>query len=142
VFEALTAGVQVVSRSVYVSVYSVPVSYRPLATVSGLTIGDDLLWNWSLNANHDVLSLVSGLTLPPLVIACVWLLAVTVARLLARTTRGAGRGRSQAPSLRQPARPRPQVADRRAAATSFAERGSAASAPAAGSSRSSRKIAA
>ena len=41
-------------------------SRRPLVFVSGLTVGDYLLWNWSLNGNHDVLALVSGLTLPPL----------------------------------------------------------------------------
>lgn len=63
------------------------VSHRPLATVSGLTIGDYLLWNWSLNANHDVLALVSGLTLPPLAIAFAWLFALTVARLIARRRR-------------------------------------------------------
>ncbi|MEA2334689.1 MAG: hypothetical protein QOG40_1179, partial [Solirubrobacteraceae bacterium] len=53
------------------------VSHRPLAIVTGLTIGDYLLWNWSLNANHDVLALVSGLTLPPLTIAFLWLVALT-----------------------------------------------------------------
>ena len=59
-------------------------SHRPLAIVTGLTIGDYLLWNWSLNANHDVLALVSGLTLPPLTIALLWLIALTAARLIAR----------------------------------------------------------
>jgi hypothetical protein len=63
------------------------VSHRPLAIVSGLTIGDYLLWNWSLNGGHDVLALVSGLTLPPLAAAFVWLIALTGARVLARTTR-------------------------------------------------------
>jgi hypothetical protein len=66
------------------------VSHRPLAIVSGLTIGDYLLWNWSLNGSHDVLALVSGLTLPPLVAAFVWLIALTGARLLARKTRRPG----------------------------------------------------
>jgi hypothetical protein len=66
------------------------VSHRPLAIVSGLTIGDYLLWNWSLNGGHDVLALVSGLTLPPLAAAFVWLIALTGARLLARTTRRPG----------------------------------------------------
>jgi hypothetical protein len=61
-----------------------------LAIVSGLTIGDYLLWNWSLNGSHDVLALVSGLTLPPLAAAFVWLIALTGARLLARTTRRQG----------------------------------------------------
>jgi hypothetical protein len=67
------------------------VSYRPLAFVSGLTLGDYLLWNWSLNANHDVLALVSGLTLPPLLLACAWLLAVSLIRLVGGSSRRAGR---------------------------------------------------
>ncbi len=49
--------------------------------------GDYLLWNWSLQGNHDVLSLVSGLTLPPLAIALAWLLALNATRLLARIAR-------------------------------------------------------
>jgi hypothetical protein len=61
------------------------VSHRPLVFVSGLTVGDYVLWNWSLNGNHDVLALVAGLTLPPLAVACVWLLALSGARLLARS---------------------------------------------------------
>lgn len=60
-------------------------SHRPLALVSVLAAGDYLLWNWSLNGNHDVLALVSGLTLPPLAIACIWLFALSVMRLLAHT---------------------------------------------------------
>jgi hypothetical protein len=71
------------------------VSHRPLALVSGLTLGDYLLWNWSLNGNHDVLALVAGLTLPPLAIAFVWLLALTAGRLIARSTqRSSERGRA------------------------------------------------
>ncbi len=62
-------------------------SRRPLVFVSGLTFGDYLLWTWSLNGNRDVLALVSGLTLPPLVLLCLWLLALTVARLVARVAR-------------------------------------------------------
>jgi hypothetical protein len=61
------------------------VSRRPLALVSVLAIGDYLLWNWSLNGNHDVLALASGLTLPPLAIACLWLLAFSLVRLIADT---------------------------------------------------------
>ena len=71
------------------------VSFRPLVFVIGLTVGDYLLWNWSLNGNHDVLALVAGLTLPPLAVACVWLAAVDVARLLAsRAVRPGARGRA------------------------------------------------
>ena len=65
-------------------------SHRPLVFLSGLTVGDYLLWNWSLNGNHDVLALISGLTLPPLGLAWVWLLALGAARLLARFTRRSG----------------------------------------------------
>ncbi len=53
----------------------------------GLTLGDYLLWNWALSAGHDVLALVSGLTLPALAIASMWLLAINLAGLIARSTR-------------------------------------------------------
>lgn len=64
-------------------------SHRPLAIVTGLTVGDYFLWNWSLSGSHDVLALVSGLSLPPLAAASVWLIALTAARLLGRATRRA-----------------------------------------------------
>jgi hypothetical protein len=68
-------------------------SLKPLVLVSGLTLADYLLWNWSLNHNRDVLALVSGLTLPLLVLASLWLLGLSLARLLARSThRSSGRG--------------------------------------------------
>jgi hypothetical protein len=67
------------------------VSYRPLAFVSGLTLGDYLVWNWSLNANHDVLALISGLSLPPLFLACAWLLALSLIRLVGGSSRRSGR---------------------------------------------------
>jgi hypothetical protein len=49
--------------------------------------GDYLLWEWSLGGNHDTMALIAGLTLPPLAIACIWLLAVNFARLLTDTAR-------------------------------------------------------
>ena len=108
-------------------------SRRPLVFVSGLTLGDYLLWNWSLNSNHDVLALVSGLTLPPLVVACLWLLVLSLARLIARTARHpAVRGaRGRAPARRA-----------RAHAEAAAETRQEAPASAASTGTSSRKLAA
>jgi hypothetical protein len=63
------------------------VSHRPLVFVSGLTVGDYLLWSWASNGNHAVLALVSGLTLPPLAAACVGLLALSLARVIASAAR-------------------------------------------------------
>jgi hypothetical protein len=51
-----------------------------LVFLTGLTACDYLLWNWSLNTNHDVLALISGLTLPPLVAIWLWALALGAAR--------------------------------------------------------------
>jgi len=66
-----------------------------LVPVLGLAIGDYLLWNWSLNGSHDVLALVSGLTLPPLVVACLWLLVLSVADFIAaRIRRPSARARA------------------------------------------------
>ena len=62
-------------------------SHRALLTVLALTIADLLLWHWSLAGNRDVLAIISGLTLPPLVVALMWLTAVNLARLLARGAR-------------------------------------------------------
>jgi hypothetical protein len=69
---------------------------RPLVVLAGLTLCDYLLWTWSLNGSlsgsRDVLALVSGLTLPLLAIASLWLLSARVARLIARSTRSRLRG--------------------------------------------------
>jgi hypothetical protein len=136
------------AQSVYRPDYSVPVSHRPLATVSGLTIGDYLLWNWSSNANHDVLALVSGLTLPPLAVACAWLLALTAARLIAARSRDGHRARSSARDATAAAAPPRRRGRRlllkRPARPVAVDRAPAPAAPSASTSsqRRSRKIAA
>src|SRR2546423_7983782 len=48
------------------------------------------MWNWSLSGSHYALALVSGLTLPPLAAASMLLIATTVLRLLAHSTRRLG----------------------------------------------------
>ena len=58
-----------------------------LVTVPAVTLGDLLLWHWALAGSHDVFALVSGLTLPPLLIATAWLLVITFVRVLARGAR-------------------------------------------------------
>jgi hypothetical protein len=63
------------------------VHHRPLALVSVLAGADYLLWNWSLQGSHDVLALISGLTLPPLALALIWLLGLNVARGLTQMAR-------------------------------------------------------
>lgn len=73
-------------------------SLRPLVFVSGLTLGDYLLWNWSLNNNHDALALVSGVTLPPLGVACLWLLVLGVMRMIAHSSRLRGRSAAARPA--------------------------------------------
>ena len=82
-------------------------SHRPLALVSGLVLGDYLLWNWSLAGRHGVLALVSGLTLPPLALACVWLLALNLLRLIASSTQ---RSRVRADGQRRGAWPQQRTA--------------------------------
>jgi hypothetical protein len=108
--------------------------------VSGLTVADYLLWNWSLNTNHDVLALVSGLTLPPLAVGCLWLLALTVARVIARSARRpAARTRSKRRANAGAARKKRRTDGAPTASGVALEEGPATSAAA---GRSSRKLAA
>jgi hypothetical protein len=119
------------------------VPHRPLVFVSGLTLGDYLLWNWSLNSNHALLALVSGLTLPPLAVACLWLLALTLARLIGHATRRsldrAELGRRRTPGARRGRRRR---AVSSAEATPGARPAAGASTAAAQAGESADKIAA
>jgi hypothetical protein len=89
-----------------------------LVIVVVLALGDYLLWNWSLSANHDVLALVSGMTLVPLLIALAWLLVVALARLIAHT---AGRPRARTGAGGATLRPTTPGRDRREEATALGE---------------------
>ena len=55
---------------------------RALPLMLVLTGCDYVLWTWSIADGHDVLSLVSGLTLLPLLAATLALLAIGAARLV------------------------------------------------------------
>jgi len=115
------------------------VSHRPLALVSGLTVGDYLLWNWSLTNGHDVLALIAGLTLLPLGTAWVWLLTLGLARLLARSAR---RGSSISARRRSARALMDPLRAPTAAADSLAADEPAAASTAASSASPSRKLAA
>jgi hypothetical protein len=54
---------------------------RPLAAVLLLSLVDYALWNWSLGAGHDLLALVAGLALIPLLIVLAWLVFLSATRL-------------------------------------------------------------
>ena len=119
----------------------VSVTYRPLAIVSGLTLGDYLLWDWSLKNNHDVLAVVAGLTLPPLALAWLWLIAVTLVRLTARTTRRSSQ-RAAGRRARSARAPLPDTAEPADAARYGEEHSAPAGAPAPTAEQPSRRIAA
>ena len=81
---------------------------RPLALAALLSLGDYLLWNWSLNGNHDIVALIAGVTLVPLLIALVWLLALGTTHLIADAARHA-RARTTARSGVFAGRPGPAL---------------------------------
>jgi hypothetical protein len=70
-------------------------SLRRLALVCGLTLADYLLWNSSLSGNHEVVALVSGLTLPFLLLASTVLVALTLARVISGSVRSGSVRRSR-----------------------------------------------
>lgn len=63
----------------------------PIAVVFALVALDYGVWTWSIGGNHEIVALVAGLAMAPLVIALAWLVALAlgsgalaVARRLAR----------------------------------------------------------
>jgi hypothetical protein len=97
------------------------VSPRPLVSVSALTIADYLLWTWSVSTNHEVISLLAGLTLLPLLLAAISLLVLHAARRLTERARrraaqavaaheaAAARRERAGQNARQPKRPLEQA---------------------------------
>jgi hypothetical protein len=75
-----------------------------LAGVTLLALGDYLLWNWSVGAGHDIVALVAGVALIPLLIAFAWLLVLGVARLLADVAQRPRSRSAAAVRARRPAR--------------------------------------
>jgi hypothetical protein len=87
--------------------YGVPVRYRALVLPLAATGGDYLLWNWSLSTGHEIVALVAGLTLLPLVAVSCGLVGLTVLSLVARITR---RSSTMTRSMRTSSKNRPRPA--------------------------------
>ncbi|HEY5261269.1 MAG TPA: hypothetical protein VIJ33_04100 [Solirubrobacteraceae bacterium] len=81
---------------------------RALLLLLVLTAGDYLLWQWSIAGSHDILSLLAGFTLVPLVAVSAWRLALAGAGMLSyalgRPSAGARAARAarEAEAARQP----------------------------------------
>jgi hypothetical protein len=73
------------------------VRLRVLAFLLVLTAGDYLLWDWSIADNHDIVSLLAGLTLVPLAAVSLAQLVLAGGRLMAlllgRSSTSAAAGR-------------------------------------------------
>jgi len=77
------------------------VRLRALPLLLALTAADYALWDWSIAGGHDILSLVSGLTLLPLATATVAMLAVGAARLAAFALARSSGQRNAGPTARR-----------------------------------------
>jgi predicted short-subunit dehydrogenase-like oxidoreductase (DUF2520 family) len=76
-----------------------------------LTAIDYLLWDWSVAGSHDVLALISGMTLLPLAVLSLWLAGIGALRLIARSLRRSSKMvRSVHPVSSRSARRRPRPA--------------------------------
>ena len=87
----------------------------PLVVVFALVAIDYGIWNWAIGGNHEVIALVAGLAMAPLVIALAWLVAValgsgaiTVARRLGREVATRVLGTRPARSIRLAQTPHPR----------------------------------
>ncbi len=60
---------------------------RALLFLLALTAGDYLLWKWSIAGGHDILSLLAGCTLVPLIAISAYRLVLVAAGLLSHAAR-------------------------------------------------------
>ncbi len=65
---------------------------RALLFLLALTAGDYLLWKWSIAGSHDVLSLLAGCTLVPLLAISAYRLVLAGASLLSWAARRSSTG--------------------------------------------------
>ncbi len=94
-----------------------------------LSLVDYALWNLSLSAGHDIVALVAGLALIPLLIALAWLLVLGATRLtgdVARRAREGAATRGQARSAAAHRRARRSTGARLGRAGARGARGGAA----------------
>ncbi len=74
---------------------------RALLFLLALTVGDYLLWQWSIAGGHDVVSLLAGCTLVPLAAVSTYRLVLAGTGLLSWTARRTrARSRATAPAKR------------------------------------------
>jgi hypothetical protein len=64
----------------------VRVPYRSLGIFGALSVGDYLIWNWSVAGNHDAVAIISGLSLPVLLVVLVLLAIRNLLSLLNGST--------------------------------------------------------
>jgi hypothetical protein len=76
------------------------VRLRALPLLLALTAADYALWDWSIADGHDIVSLVSGLTLLPLAAAALAMLALGAARLVGFTLERLSGQRNTGPAAR------------------------------------------
>src|SRR5260370_30088952 len=87
----------------------------PLVVVFALVAIDYGVWTWAIAGNHEVVALVAGLAMAPLVITLAWLAAVALGSGAIAVARRVGRalatrllGTRPARSIRLPQAPRPR----------------------------------
>jgi hypothetical protein len=86
-----------------------------LPLLLAVVAADYALWDWSIASGHDIVSLVSGLTLLPMATIALGMLAVATARLL-RFLLGGTAGRAAAVRTSADVEPTGETRDKAASA--------------------------